>query len=251
MKSTVEDVFAAKLPMSELSSLTDHQIGFLLTASRISNDVLALQRTMIAHQNGNQNPLKAERDAQVLLWASALNMLGAKLWEAWEAVRHFSSLWKCEKNWSADTLSQRLELNQHFSNGSPLSVVRNKSAFHYDKGSVLDGEVKEFRRDIGKGESLDWILGGQQGNTLYLFVMGYHTFSLLDALWPQMEKQVQMDKLRDSTTVAVDAMTAFLGNAIADLISMVDAQTLELDKIDMTEMMSWLDTELPFLVKID
>jgi hypothetical protein len=83
-------------------------------------------------------------------------------------------------------------------------------------------------------------------------VMGYHAFALIDALWPGLAKQAQMDKLAESVSVAGEAMTAFLGSAIADLMDVEGAlDDMELTKIDMSGAPNLHSTDLPFLVQMD
>ncbi|MEZ5923713.1 MAG: hypothetical protein R3D57_04945 [Hyphomicrobiaceae bacterium] len=140
------EVYWASLPFSALAKLPDDQVKFLITATRIANDVLLLQRLLIAIENNLANADSAERQAGTGSWFGAITLLAGKLWEGFSAISRYARLWRPDSGLvlESEGIAARTELNKMFASASPLDVVRNKSAFHYDGKEVLEAEVAAF-----------------------------------------------------------------------------------------------------------
>ena len=234
------DAYWASLPYSALSKLPEEQVRFLITATRVANDVLLLQRLLIACENNLKTADKAERQAGTCAWFTAIALLAGKLWEGFGAVSKFARLWKSESgiDLGTDGLTARSELNRIFAKGSPLEMVRNKSAFHYDGEEVLDAEVAAFRDLTQTAEKMKWILGREIANTVFLFSAASNGFATLDAAYPGKSRQEQMDALYHDVVDAADVMGTFLQFAFAALITQSEIRAdnqIKLEEIEMSD----------------
>jgi hypothetical protein len=197
--SKASQAYFATLPYKALSGLPDKQIEFLLTGTRIANDVLLIQRLLIAIENSRESTDSAELQAGTFSWFTSITLLAGKLWEGFDAVRRYSEIGKSNSSIKLcdEGTAARKALNECFANGSSLFRIRNKAAFHYDNDEVLEAEVKAFRGLTCGDESMKWVLGNELGNTIYLFSMASNAFAVLDAAYPSKARQAQMDALYD------------------------------------------------------
>ena len=211
----------ASIPYSAIAKLPDNQLQFLLTSTRIANDILLLQRLVIAVENSRRHSDHDEIQAGVIAWFTGLALLSGKLWEGYLALSRYARLWRPD---SAIKLSlsgdeARISINKYFANGSPLEKIRNASAFHYDGKDVLASEVSEFRKLMAGDSSMKWILGSEIANTYYLFSAASNGFAILDAAYPSLPRPTQMLSLYDDVIGAADAMGKFLMHAITSILS--------------------------------
>jgi hypothetical protein len=253
-KATGEAYFAS-LPYSALTNLPEEQVKFLITATRIANDILLLQRLLIASENNLDKADHAEKQAGIGAWFGAITLLAGKLWEAYGAISRYARLWKSDSDLVLESpgIAARAELNNMFANGSPLDVVRNKSAFHYDGKEVLEAEVASFRSLTETADEMKWILGSEIANTFYLFSAASNGIATLEAAYPGKPKQEQMDSLYDDTIGAAAAMGTFLQYAFVALLSQPRVRAddqIKLEQIAMSDRPQLASITFPMLTSL-
>ncbi|MFO1173538.1 MAG: hypothetical protein U1E49_21525 [Hyphomicrobiaceae bacterium] len=248
----IGEVYWARLPYRTLSKLPEKQVKFLITATRVANDILLLQRMLIASENNLATADNAERQAGTVAWFGTMALLAGKLWEGFEAIKAFASLWKPDSGLALEPegTAARAELNKMFANGSPLEQVRNRSAFHYDRKDVLDAEVASFRAHTGTANDMEWVLGSEVANTFYLFSAASNGFATLDAAYPGKPRQEQMNALYQDVVGAARVMGTFLQFAFAALLTQSNVKAddhVRLEEITMSGRPHLASTSLPML----
>lgn len=255
MATIQNEAYRAKLPYEALAKLPDAQIGFLLTATRIANDVLLLQRVLIACETNRNAGDADEVHASTGAWFSLVTMLAGKLWEGHAALSKYAKLWRpgAPLALSKEVEDARKALNTHFANGSPLYVVRNKSAFHYDTKEVLSAEVSAFKAQTAGTGDMEWIMGSELVNTLYAFSTASNGFATLDAAFPNKSRQEQMDGIYDVTIDAARIMGDFIQHGFAAILAQPGIEAddrIELVQIDMSSRPTIDSVRLPTLVRV-
>lgn len=125
-----------KFPIRSLATISPGRRAVFLLATKIANELLLLQRLTIVHENGFTTSTSddIERDCQNAMLFMALVLLAGKTFEAHKSLSSFGRLWRQGGEIALDEDGRRAkaELDRALGNGSPLSAIRNRIAFHYD-----------------------------------------------------------------------------------------------------------------------
>ncbi|MDX2156347.1 MAG: hypothetical protein SFW09_07540 [Hyphomicrobiaceae bacterium] len=244
-------VFRATIAHEEIMKLDDLELSYLLSAGRIVNDLNHFSRLIMAHHNGMHVSDSTESEAQVVLLYSTLTLLAGKCWEAWLLVQRSSALWNPEKHLIGQTTIDCLDQLRAQFDIRVLKAVRDRSAFHYDNGELATLELFAFRSKP-RNSKVDFLLGHQTGNNLYIFSAENHIFAILDKFFPNSDRLEQLRNLERSVMKSTRLLGVFIGKSISDImISRIGKHNISLTSVDMEDRPGFGESRLAFIVRLD
>jgi hypothetical protein len=243
------EVSRFQIPINELLALPKEQLSLLLLATKISNEVLLLQRHAIVCQKGvlaaDRERDFEERHGQVAMFSMTLMQLIGKLWEAHQALRDHAKNWKPGGTLviSEEGIKSWRNLNIAFGNQSIMGTIRDKISFHFD----VDVLCSQLTSNFGDGQ-FKMLLSTDYTNTLFLTTEDISGYAALEFVEPKDDKQVAMDNLFTLATNTALLMMNFSTEvvlAILDRVSSISNGT----EIAMAHRPMLGQQTLPFLVQ--
>ncbi len=232
--------------MRSLAKISSERRAVFFLATKIANELLLLQRLTIVHENGftTSTSDETERDCQNAMLFMALVLLAGKTFEAHKSLSSFGRLWRQGGEIELDEEGYRAkaELDCALANGSPLSAIRNKIAFHFDS-EVL---ARQFDAEDHSGD-YQFIASTDYTNTLFLSTEALSAFSALSQI--EADKQSAMDKFYNLTADAAgNAMNFSTAVALAALGDNHDIEQVGLE-IEIRGRPNLDEVRMPFLVQ--
>ncbi len=157
------------LTVESLCAVSPEERSFLLMAGHMQNELHSLNKVFVcmlaADESSNTSSLEHQANGlQAMIYA---RILAGKLLECWEALRtvYFGS--RLSRTYArtipAEAGASLGRLKRYFGRPNLIHDVRNGFAFHYDARAF-----ERHWREAAEESNFDFILGGANGNNLYL-----------------------------------------------------------------------------------
>jgi hypothetical protein len=162
------EIFHAKLSREKLAAMPERERVLLLLLAHASNEINTISKLILMMRKDEApSPIVDHVEAgQIFI---LMRLLIGKLHEAWELFKirvqsNRAIAEKCLPQLREDAANALKELNRHFGQGSSLTAIRNKIAFHYtDKDDLTEINFKQ----LPPTEPLQFYLSRTVGNSFY------------------------------------------------------------------------------------
>lgn len=246
--------FRARLSHEIVSQLSDEQLGYILVGGRITNEIVSLQRLVIAAQNSFRRETSDHKDATGADLLMLLLLLAGKTYEGRRALNNFSRLWHEEtRSEHINTAIQaKRSLNKKLGPGSSLALVRNKASFHFDTSGLLASEINTLKIHSENDNGIVWIMGSTIGTTMYLFATYTNVSSMLSAAYPGLDAQKCFDSFYNDVIEAAGLLGRYYHYSFVGVLEMVRGafDRIELTELDTSKWPSLDDLALPTFCRV-
>jgi hypothetical protein len=162
------EVYQIELTKKHLAAMPDAERRLLLLLGHATNEINVFQKLTLMSGQGTYAPIFVDHVQAGQTFILMRTLIG-KLHEAWELFRarflsdrQVADLYLPRLN--ADALAALDSLKKHFATQSPLTLIRNRLAFHYkDERDVVEQSFQE----IPDSESWQFYLSNMHGNSFF------------------------------------------------------------------------------------
>jgi len=160
------EIVKVELDRAALVAMPENERVLLLLLAHACNEIIVIHNLILTPRKEEPSlPIEFQAGREFIL----IRLLIGKLHEAWELFKKRAQADRAIRDKFIPQLPIQAanalqELNHHFGQGSPLSLIRNKISFHYeDEDNLTEANFQQ----LPSTEALHFYLSRTDGNTFY------------------------------------------------------------------------------------